>query len=142
MKILVAGCGKIGTTILSSLTAEGHNITALDTDAAVITEITNIYDTMGVVGNAADCETLAEAGVENADVFVAVTNSDELNMLSCFLARRMGAKHTVARIRNPEYNDNSLGFMRRELSLSLAINPEKQAAKELYNMLKLPSAIK
>ena len=142
MKILVAGCGKIGTTILSSLTAEGHNITALDTDAAVITEITNIYDTMGVVGNAADCETLAEAGVENTDVFVAVTNSDELNMLSCFLARRMGAKHTVARIRNPEYNDNSLGFMRRELSLSLAINPEKQAAKELYNMLKLPSAIK
>lgn len=142
MKILVAGCGKIGTTILSSLTAEGHDVTALDTDAAVIAEITNIYDVMGVVGNAADCETLTEAGVDSADVFVAVMNSDELNMLSCFLARRMGAKHTVARIRNPEYNDNSLDFMCRELSLSLAINPEKLAARELYNMLKLPSAIK
>ena len=142
MKILVAGCGKIGTTILSSLTAEGHDVTAIDASTSVITEITNIYDTMGVVGNAADCETLEEAGVDSADVFVAVMNSDELNMLSCFLARRMGAKHTVARIRNPEYNDNSLDFMRRELSLSLAINPEKLAARELYNMLKLPSAIK
>lgn len=142
MKILIAGCGKIGTTILSSLTAEGHDVTALDSDAAVIGEITNIYDTMGIVGNAADCETLAEARVDNADVFIAVMNSDELNMLSCFLARRMGAKHTVARIRNPEYNDNSLDFMCRELSLSLAINPEKLAARELYNMLKLPSAIK
>ncbi|MBQ7300485.1 MAG: Trk system potassium transporter TrkA [Clostridia bacterium] len=142
MKILVAGCGKIGTTILSSLTAEGHDVTALDSDPAVIAEITNIYDTMGMVGNAADCETLAEAGVDAADVFIAVTGSDEQNMLSCFLARRMGARHTVARIRNPEYNDNSLGFMCRELNLSLAINPEKLAAHELYNMLKLPSALK
>lgn len=142
MKILVAGCGKIGTTILSSMTAEGHDVTALDTDPAVITEITNIYDTMGVVGNAADCETLEEAGIADADVFIAATNSDEFNMLSCFLARRMGARHTVARIRNPEYNDNSLSFMCREMSISLAINPDKLAARELYNMLKLPSAVK
>ena len=73
MKILVAGCGKIGTTILSSLTAEGHDVTALDTDAAVIAEITNIYDVMGVVGNAADCETLTEAGVQQADILIATT---------------------------------------------------------------------
>jgi len=142
MKILIAGCGKIGTTILSSLIAEGHDLTVIDTDADVIAEITNIYDTIGVVGNAADCETLEEAGIASADVFIAAMNSDELNMLSCFLARRMGAGHTVARIRNPEYNDNSLAFMCRELGLSLAINPEMSAARELYNMLRLPSAIK
>ncbi|MBO5648647.1 MAG: Trk system potassium transporter TrkA [Clostridia bacterium] len=142
MKILIAGCGKIGTAILSSLSAEGHDITAIDSAADVITEVTNVYDVMGVVGSAADCETLREAGVENADVFIAVTDSDERNMLACCFASRMGAKHTVARIRNPEYNDDSLHFIARELSLSLAINPEKYAAGELYNMLKLPSAIK
>ena len=140
MKICIAGCGKIGTTILSSLSAEGHDITAIDTRREVISEITNIYDIMGVAGNAADCETLTEAGIADADVFIAAMNSDELNMLSCFLARRMGARHTVARIRNPEYNDDSLEFMRGELSISLAINPEKYAARELYNMLRLPTA--
>ncbi|MGM9624716.1 MAG: Trk system potassium transporter TrkA [Eubacteriales bacterium] len=142
MKIIIAGCGKIGVTLLASLVAEGHDVTALDNDAAVITEITNIYDTIGVVGNGADCETLKEAGIDATDLFIAVMNSDEVNMLSCFIARRMGAKHTIARIRNPEYNDASFEFMRRELGLSMSINPELLAAGELYNMLRLPSAIK
>ena len=142
MKIVIVGCGKIGTTILSSLVAEGHDIVAVDDNAPVITEITNIYDVMGVCGSGADYETLTEAGVEKAELFVAVTGSDELNMLSCFIARKMGAKHTIARIRNPEYNDQSLGFMKQHLHLSMAINPEKLAAKELFNALKLPSAAK
>lgn len=141
MKILIVGCGKIGTTILQSLVAEGHDVVAIDNSPETISEISNIYDAMYVVGNGADCETLAEAGVDNAELLVSVTNSDEFNMLSCFLAKKMGAKHTIARIRNPEYNDSSLGFMKQQLDLSSAINPDLMAAQDLYNILKLPSAV-
>ncbi len=142
MNIIVVGCGKIGTTILESLVAEDHNVIAIDNDPSIIGEVTNIYDVMGVCGNGADSDTLTEAGIEKADLFVAVTDSDELNMLSCYIARRMGAKHTIARIRNPEYNDRSLGFMKQQLGLSMAINPEFMAAQEFFNILKLPSALK
>ncbi len=142
MNILIVGCGKIGSTILASLTAEGHNITAVELDRATLDEITNVYDVMGVCGNGADCETLAEAGVADAEMFIAVTGSDELNMLACYLAGRMGARHTIARIRNPEYNDKSLTFMKQELGLSMAINPELLAARELFHTLKLPTAAK
>lgn len=142
MKILVVGCGKIGTTIVDSLTAEGHDVTVIDSTPALLEEITNIYDVMGVCGNGADHDVLQEADAAHADLFVAVTGSDESNMLSCFLARAMGAKHTIARIRNPEYNDNSLNFMKQHLGLSMAINPELLAAEELLNILKFPSAVK
>lgn len=142
MNILVVGCGKIGTTIIESLAAEGHDVTAIDNVSAALTEITDVYDVMGVCGNGADCDVLEEAGAAAADLFVAVTDSDETNMLSCFLARKMGAQHTIARIRNPEYNDNSLGFMKQHLDLSMAINPDLLAAKELLNILKFPSAVK
>ena len=142
MKIVVEGCGKIGITILQSLIAEGHDLVVIDNNPAVIEEITNIYDAIGVCGNGADSDTLSEAGIEKADMFVAVTDSDELNMLSCFIAKRMGAKHTVARIRNPEYNDQSLSFMKQQLGLTMSINPELLAAQELFNILKLPSATK
>ena len=97
---------------------------------------------MGVCGNGADMESLEEAQAERAEMFIAVTGSDELNMLSCFMAKKMGAKHTVARIRNPEYNDKGLAFMRQQLDLSLSINPDLMAARELLNILKLPSAVK
>ncbi len=142
MKIIVCGCGKIGSTICSDLVYEGYDVVALDNDPAVITQITNTLDVMGVCGNSADCETLADAGIAETELFIAVTGSDEVNMLSCFLAKRMGAGHTIARIRNPEYNDESLDFMKRELELSMAINPELLAAKELYDILKIPTAVK
>lgn len=142
MKIIVAGCGKIGSTIVSSLVKEGHDVTAIDNNDSVISDIVNFYDVMGICGNGADCETLTEAGVEGTELFVSVTGSDELNMLSCFIAKQMGAKHTIARIRNPEYNDASLGFMKQTLGLSMAINPEFLAAKELFNIIKLPAASK
>ncbi len=141
MRVIVVGCGKIGSTIIEALVSEGHEVVAMDNDVAAVTEITNIYDVFGICGNGVDCETLTEAGVEKAELLVAVTGSDELNMLSCFLARRMGAKHTIARIRNPEYNDQSLGFMRQQLNLSMSINPEMLAAQELFKILKLPSAV-
>ncbi len=142
MKIVIAGCGKIGSSVLASLAAEGHDVTAIDKKSEVISELTNVYDVMGVCGNAVDCDTLSEAGAGDSGLFVAMTESDELNMLSCFLAKKMGAKNTIARIRNPEYNDSSLSFLRQHLELSMAINPELRSAQELYNILKFPSALK
>ena len=142
MNIIVIGCGKIGSTLVASLTAEGHDVVALDRKAEVISDITNIYDVMGVCGNGADSDILEEAGVANAEMVIAVTDSDELNMLACFLAKKMGAGKTIARIRNPEYNDKSLTVVKQHLELSMAINPELLAAKELYNILRLPSAVK
>ncbi len=142
MKIIIAGCGKIGRTILSSLVAEGHDVVALDTDQKLIDEISNVHDVIAISGNCADCDVLSEAGIDQTDIFVAATESDELNMLACFLAKRMGAKHTIARIRKPEYNYSSLMFLRQQLDLSMAINPEMLAAQELYNILQFPSAVK
>ena len=142
MNIIVVGCGKIGTAILSSLVAEGHDVVAIDSSSSALSLVTDIFDVMGVCGNGADCDTLSEAGIESTDIFVAVTGSDELNMLSCLIAKRMGAKHTVARIRNPEYNDRSLGFLKKQLELSISVNPELLAAQELFNILKFPSAVK
>lgn len=140
MNIIVNGCGKVGKTIVASLVLEGHNVVVIDNNPDVLTQITNIYDVMGVCGNGTDCDILAEAGAHNAQLIVSVTGSDELNMLTCFLAKRMGTQHTIARIRNPEYNDKSLGFMRNQLDISLTINPELMAAHALFNILKLPSA--
>lgn len=142
MNIIVVGCGKVGETLIESLVDEGHNITAVDKDGAVVSDMVELYDCMGICGSGTDCETLAEANVAESDLFIAVTGSDEFNMLACFMAKRMGTKHTIARIRNPEYNDKNLGFMRHQLGLSMAINPELLAAQETFNMLKLPSALK
>ena len=119
MKTIVVGCGKIGTTVLASLIAEGHDAVAIDNAPQVISDITNIYDAIGVCGSGTDCEILSDAGVETADLFIAVTGSDEVNMLSCFIANQMGARHTVARIRNPEYNEGNLEFLRGRLGLSM-----------------------
>ncbi len=142
MNIIISGCGKVGSTILASLVNEGHDITALDINATVVEETANIHDIIGVSGNCTDCETLKEARIDDAELYIAATGSDETNMLSCFLAKRLGAKHTIARIRNPEYNYQSLVFLRQELDLNMAINPEMLAAQELYNILKFPSAEK
>ena len=142
MNIIIAGIGKIGLAVVSTLVREGHDVTVIDKSPEIVTEVTNIYDVIGVCGNCADCEILEEAGVDKADLFISFTASDEMNMLSCYIAKKMGAKHTVARIRNPEYNDRSLGFMRQQLNLSMSVNPELLVAQELYNILKLPSAFK
>ena len=142
MKIIISGCGKIGATILENLVAEGHDIVAIDNSQNVIQEVTNVYDVMGVCGNCFDSDILEEAGISEADLFIAAAGSDESNMMSCFLARKLGAKHTIARIRNPEYNDKSLGRLRHYFELSLSINPERLAAHEIFNILKFPSAVK
>lgn len=142
MNIIIVGCGKIGNVTVASLVDEGHNVTVIDIDSTVVDETANIYDIFGVCGNGADSDILLEAGVAKADMFVAVTGSDELNMLSCFFAKKMGAKHTIARIRNTDYNDRSLSLIKQHLELSLTLNPERLAADELYNILQIPSAVK
>ncbi len=142
MKIIIAGSGEIGTTLISSLVDEGHDVVVIDRDPTVIEEITNIYDVMGVCGNCADTDALEEAGAKSAELLIAVAGSDELNMLSCFLAKKMGTKNTIARVRAPEYNDKSLGIMKQNLELSMVINPELVASRELFHNLKLPSAAK
>lgn len=142
MKIIVVGCGKIGSAILENLVAEGHDVTAMDSNSAVVDAAVNQFDCMGVCGSGTDCNTLQEAGTAECDLFIAVTGSDEFNMLSCFMAKGLGAGHTIARIRNPEYNDHNLDFLKKQLDLDLAINPEYLAAAEAFNLLKLPSAAK
>lgn len=141
MNIIIAGCGNIGKTVLQSLVTEGHNITVIDKDPKIIEDVTTTYDTMGVVGNGADSDSLEEADIASCDLFMSITGSDEFNMLSCYLAKRLGAAYTIARIRDPEYNDQSLYFLRNELELDSSINPELHTAIELFNILKLPGAI-
>ena len=142
MKVVVVGCGKIGQTIVGSLLKEKHDLLCIDSDPAVIAEITDRYDVMAICGNGISYDVLNEAGIEKTELFIAVTGSDEFNMLSCLAAKKLGAKQTVARIRNSEYNTSSLEFIKESLNLSMAINPEKLTAEALYNLLKLPSAIK
>lgn len=142
MKIIIVGCGKIGKSMIRSLTAEGHDVIAVDRKAETLNDTTNIFDIMGVCGNAADSDTLTEAGISNADVIVSATDSDEMNMLVCFIGRKLGAKHSVARVRNPEYNDAGIGFLRQHLNLSIALNPELLIAEEISNILQIPSAVK
>ena len=142
MKIIIVGCGKIGKSMIASLTSEGHDITIVDKNSQVLNETADAFDVIGVCGNAVDCDTLMEAGVSNADLLVSLTDSDEVNMLTCHLARNLGVKHSVARIRHPEYNDEGLVFLRQHLSISISINPELLIAEEINNILQLPSAVK
>jgi len=142
MNIIVVGCGKIGTTVLESLVAEGHNVTAVDNRTLPLTEITNIHDVITVCGNGADCETLLAAGAADADLVVATTGLDEVNMLCCHVAKRLGGANTVARIRKPEFNDRSWAKMKDLIDLSLSINPDRLAAFEIYHTLRLPAAVK
>ncbi len=141
MKIIIVGCGKIGSTLVESLESEGHDVIAVDSSQKVIDEISNIYDVMCVCGNGVDNDTLNEAGVSNAELLISVTDSDEINMLICFIAKKMGAAHTVARVRNPEFNDKRMGQVKQYLDISFTINPELLAAQEIFNILKLPAAI-
>jgi len=143
MKIIIAGCGKVGDILIKNLTEEGHDVVAIDNDSVVLQDVINMYDVMCVCGNAADYDTLNDADIKSAQMFIAVTSSDELNMLSCLIAKRMGVEHTIARIRNPEYNDNGEGFafLKQQLDISLAVNPELLAAQELLTVLKFPSAV-
>ncbi len=141
MRIIIVGCGKIGMTITEQLSLEGHDIAVIDVSSDVIHDVTNNYDVMGVVGNGASYTVQMEAGIEDTDVLIAVTDSDELNLLCCLIAKKAGNCSTIARVRNPMYN-NEISFIKEELGLSMTINPEYAAATEISRILRFPSAIK
>lgn len=141
MKIIVAGCGKVGKTIVEQLCNEGHDISVIDQSEAVVARITDNFDVLGLAGNAASYSVQMEAGVADADLMIAATDSDELNLLCCLIARKAGGCRTIARVRNPDYN-SEINVIKEELGLSMAVNPEFAAATEAARILQFPSAIR
>lgn len=141
MKIIIVGCGNVGTTLAEQLSTEGHDITIIDTREQLVKDVSAAFDVLGIVGNGASFNVQSEAGVERADLLVAVTGSDELNLLCCLIARKAGGCHTIARVSNPVYS-SEIGFIKAELGLSMIINPQLTAAREMVRMLKFPSALK
>lgn len=140
MNIIIVGCGKVGYALADQLNDEGHEITIIDKNEAVLYAATNVLDVMGIVGNGSSCRIQKEAGVMHADLLIAVTDKDEVNLLSCLIARKAGQCNTIARVRNPEYYEE-IGFIREELGLSLSINPEWAAAYEIAKLIQIPSAL-
>lgn len=141
MQIIVVGCGNVGQTITQQLSKEGHNITVIEEKSSVVQSVVNNLDVMGIVGNGASYSIMKDAGIETADLMIAVTDSDELNLLCCLIAKKAGNCHTIARVRNPVYK-KEINFIKEELGLSMVINPEEAAASEAERLLKLPSATK
>ncbi len=142
MKILIAGSGKLGETLARQLCAEEHDVTLVDSDRSVLESGLNRYDVMGVMGNCASMEVLRQAGVESANLLIAVTGSDEVNLLTCTTAHYINPKlHTIARIRNPDYADQAYS-MRDAFALSMIVNPERQAATEIERLLRYPGFLK
>ena len=140
MKIVIVGAGKVGTALTRHLAVE-NKVTVIDQSAHLVENIINIYDVMGVCGNGASYDVQKEADVEHADLLIATTSSDEINILTCLVAKNLGVQHTIARVRNPEYS-RQLRFMRGELGLSMAINPEAATAREVARVLRFPTAMK
>lgn len=140
LKIIIVGCGKVGSTLVQRLSREGHDITIIDQDADAIQALTNLYDIMGLVGNGASYSVQMEAGIQNADLFIAVTESDELNLLCCTIAKRVGDCSAIARVRTPDYS-KEVDYLRDRLGLAMIINPEMEAAREAARILYLPTAL-
>ena len=141
MKIIIIGCGKVGSTLAEELCEEDHELTVIDKNPQKIRQICESIDIMGSCGNGASIQILSEAGVEEADILIAVTGSDELNLLCCQIAKKVSQCHTIARVRNPVYH-REIHFLRKKLGISMIINPEFAAAMEISRLLRFPSAIK
>lgn len=141
MNIIIVGCGKVGTKLVEKLSLEQeHNITVIDLKHTTVQSMVNQYDTMGVVGSGISHDTLIEAGISESDMLIAITGSDELNLLTCLMAKKLGNCKTVARVRQPEYS-KEIHHIREELGLAMIINPEQAAATEIARILRFPSAV-
>lgn len=141
MNIIIVGCSKVGETLASQLGKENNNVTMIDLSSEKINDITTRYDVMGIVGNGATHTTLVEAGIDSADLLIAVTDSDELNLLCCMIAKKTGKCRVIARVTSPEYNAD-IPYLKDELGLEMIINPEFAAAEEIARVLRFPSAMK
>lgn len=138
MKIVIVGDGKVGLALTQMLTAEDHDVTVVDSDPRALERMQESCDAMAVQGHGASREVLEEAGAAEADLLIAATSMDEVNLLSCLTANKMGAQNTIARVRNPEYADD-ITFLRDELGLTFVINPEEACAREVFQLLQYPS---
>lgn len=141
MNIIIVGCGKAGLTLADHLNRENHNVTIIDKNEKALRHAAEMLDVMGVLGNGAVLAVQKEAGVQTADVLIAATDSDEVNMLCCLIAKKEGNCNTIARIRNPEYS-KEINYFRDELNLAMVINPERAAAREIVRLLRFPAAMK
>ena len=141
MNIIIIGCGKVGTTLAEQLVKENHNVVMVDNSLERVQSVSEDIDAIKLVGNGASIAIQMEAGVQNADILIAVTGSDELNLLCCLIARKAGSCHTIARVRNPVYS-REINFIKEQLGISMIINPEMAAATEISRILRFPSAIK
>lgn len=143
MDIIIVGCGKVGRVLSEQLNEAGNNITVVDINAGRVNDVAERYDVMGVVGNGAMHATLQDAGIEKADLLIAVTGSDERNLLCCLIAKKAskGKCQTIARVRSPQYSAE-VPYLKEELGLAMVINPEYTAAEEIARVLQFPSAIK
>ena len=140
MKIIIVGCGKIGTTLAEQLSSEHHDLVVIDTNPQKIQQLSESIDVMGIVDNGASINVLSDAGIEDAHLLIAVTGSDELNLLCCVIAKKVSKCHTIARVRNPLYNKER-NFIRKSLGITMIINPELASAIEISRLLRFPSAI-
>ncbi len=140
LNIIIVGCGKVGATLTEQLCKEGHDITLIDKNAQKMQALSNLYDVLAITGNGASYNVLKEAGVEEADLIIAVTNSDELNLLCCTIATQVGNCAAIARVRTPEYSAE-VEYLRGRLGLAMIINPELEMAKEAARILSLPTAL-
>lgn len=141
MKIIIVGCGKVGGSLAARLSAEGHEVTIVDKDGDKIKRIAERIDVLGMEGNGVSYEVLLEAGIKDANLLITTTDSDEHNLLSCLFAKKAANCHTIARIRDPEYFSD-MKYIREELNLSMVINPELAAAREISKLVKYPAALK
>ena len=132
LKIIIIGGGKIGSTLADKLTLEGNDITFIDNDPEVVEDLSATLDIRGIHGNGSSYTTLMDAGIESADLLIAVTASDELNLLCCALAKKVGSCASIARVRNPDYSEE-LSYLRDRLDISLIINPELEVAREFIH---------
>lgn len=140
MKIIVVGCGKVGYAVAKALVAEQHDVVVIDDNSSRIENITNNVDVMGVVGNGASFKVQLEAGVQEADLLIALTQSDELNLFCCMIARKTGHCQTIARVTNPVYTEE-IPYIKKELGLAMTLNPESTTARDITRLCKVPSAI-
>lgn len=141
MNIIIVGCGKVGVKLAEQLSAESdHNVTVLDIDHKAVVDVSNRFDVMGVTGNAISTDSLKSAGIEETDIMIAVTGSDEVNLLACLVAKKCGNCKTIARVRKPEYS-KEIHIFKEDLGLAMVINPEQAAASEIARVLRFPSAI-
>ena len=141
MNVIIVGCGTVGITLAEQLNKEGNNVTVVDLSAEKLKAIGAQNDVLTVLGNGATFATQREAGISKADLLIAVTDSDELNLLCCMVAKKTGNCQTIARLRNPDFSSEA-DFLKDELGLAMVINPEYAAAAEISRVLRFPSALR